>query len=53
MTGPSPGFGAGEDQGPSSHVRGDSDIDSNEEDDPINLNLDHTVLDDEPPGHSQ
>ncbi len=47
----SPGLGTGENQGSPSEAREDPDTDSNEEDDPINLNLDHSVLDDDPPGN--
>ncbi|KAI4230984.1 MAG: hypothetical protein LQ349_005904 [Xanthoria aureola] len=46
----SPGLGSGENQGLSSDVREDPDTDSNEEDDPINLNLSHSALDDDPLG---
>lgn len=46
----SPGLGSGENQGSSSDVREDPDKDCNEEDDPINLNLDHSVFGDEPLG---
>ncbi|KAL8806004.1 MAG: hypothetical protein Q9223_004695 [Gallowayella weberi] len=43
----SPGVRALEGQGSSSHARDGADTDSNEEDDPINLNLNHPVLDDD------
>lgn len=52
----SPGLGSGENQGSSSDVHEDPDTDSNEEDDPINLNLNHSALDDDHLGdepHSQ
>ncbi len=45
----SPGLGSGENLGSSSDVREDPDTDSNEEDDPINLNLSHSALDDDDP----
>ncbi|KAL8875959.1 MAG: hypothetical protein Q9198_005761 [Flavoplaca austrocitrina] len=50
MSRSSPGSGSGDNQGSSSEIREDPDSDSNEEDDPINLNPDHSVLDDDPLG---
>ncbi|KAI4250594.1 MAG: hypothetical protein L6R40_000194 [Gallowayella cf. fulva] len=44
----SPGLPAFEDSTSSSHDRRTSDSDSNDEDDPIHLNIDHSVLDDDP-----
>ncbi|KAL8885678.1 MAG: hypothetical protein Q9192_006606 [Flavoplaca navasiana] len=50
MSRSSPGSGSGDNQGSLSEAREDPDSDSNEEGDPINLNLDHSVLDDDPLG---